>query len=116
MREVSICNIDKKVVGERIRSCRKNKRLTQCALAEKLDYASERQLHRVESGELSCSVDKLMEIAQVLEVSTDYLLLGEQAGNGFQKYFEGKIEKQAEYLRRILETAAEGLGLLQWVF
>ena len=104
---------DKKVVGERIRNCRKDKKLTQCSLAEKLDYASERQLQRIESGEISCSVDKLVEIAQVLEVSTDYLLLGEQNGNGFQKYFEGKTEKQIEYLGRILETAAEGLDLLQ---
>lgn len=104
---------DKKAVGERIRSCRKNKKLTQCALAEKLDYASERQLQRIESGEISCSVDKLMEIAQVLEVSTDYLLLGEQKTDRFQKYFEGKTEKQTEYLRRLLETAAEGLELLQ---
>ena len=104
---------DKKAVGERIRSCRKYKKLTQCSLAEKLDYASERQLQRIESGEISCSVDKLVEIAQVLDVSTDYLLFGEQGGNGFQKYFEGKTEKQVAYLKRLLETAAGGMELLQ---
>lgn len=50
--------------------------MTQSRLAEKLDYTSERQLQRIESGETSCSVDKLMELAQILGVSTEYLLFG----------------------------------------
>lgn len=50
--------------------------MTQSSLAEKLDYTTERQLQRIENGETSCSVDKLMEIAQILEVSTDYILFG----------------------------------------
>lgn len=50
--------------------------MTQSRFAEKLDYTSERQLQRSESGETSCSVDKLMELAQILGVSTDYLLFG----------------------------------------
>lgn len=104
---------DKKVVGEQIKNCRKSKKLTQYSLAEKLDYASERQLQRIERGEISCSLDKLVEIAQILEVSTDYLLFGEQGGNGFQKYFEGKTERQVVYLKRLLEAAAEGMEFLQ---
>lgn len=50
--------------------------MTQSRLAEKLDYTSESQLQRSESGETACSVDKLMELAQILGVSTDYLLFG----------------------------------------
>lgn len=88
--------------------------LTQCELSMNLDYTSERQLQRIESGETSCSVDKLMEIAQILDVTTDYLLFGsaKEYGGGFQKYFENKTEKQIEFLCRLLEAAGDNLGLL----
>ena len=67
---------DKKDVGERIKVLRKRKHLTQSELSECLDYTNERQLQRIESGETACSIDKLMEVAQVLETSTDFLLFG----------------------------------------
>ena len=104
---------DKKAVGARIRNCRRDKGLTQCGLAEKLDYASERQLQRIENGETSCSVDKLMEIAQVLEASTDFLLFGREKQKEACNYFTGKTEKQEEFLNRLLETVLDNLALLQ---
>lgn len=105
---------EKKAVGERIKKIRQSRGLTQCRLAEELDYTSERQLQRIESGATSCSVDKLMELAQILEVSTDYLLFGWKKRNVgvFQKYFEGKTKGQIEYLGKILEVAAANLDLL----
>ncbi len=105
---------DKKTVGDRIKSARNLRQLTQCELAKRLDYSSERQLQRIENGETSCSVDKLMEISQVLEVTTDYLLFGSEKGQGerFQKYFDNKTEEQIEFLCRLLETAGDNLGLL----
>lgn len=103
---------DKKVVGERIKEARRRRKMTQSSLAEKLDYTTERQLQRIENGETSCSVDKLMEIAQILEVSTDYILFGLSKYGGYEKYFAGKTEKQKEYLCLILETAAENLDIL----
>lgn len=77
---------DKKAVGVRMKEMRRRRGLTQAELATRLDYSSERQLQRIENGETSCSVDKLMEIAQVLEVTTDYLLFGtmEVQGDRFQ--------------------------------
>lgn len=65
---------DKKVAGKGIQQMRRDRNMTKCVLAEKLDYTKERQWQRIESGEIACSVDKLMEIAQILEVSTEYLL------------------------------------------
>ena len=49
-------------------------------MAEKLDYITERQLQRIENGETACPVDKLMEISQILNVSTDFLLFGIEEG------------------------------------
>lgn len=105
---------DKTTVGTRIKSIRNLRGLTQCELATQLDYTSERQLQRIESGETSCSVDKLVEMAQILEVSTDYLLFGSEKKqeSRFQKYFENKTEKQMEFLCRLLEAAGDNLKLL----
>lgn len=55
-----------------------------------------------------------MEIAQILKVTTDYLLfgmIGVQEGR-FQKCFSNKTEKQIEYLYRLLEIAGENMELL----
>ena len=105
---------DKKAVGARLKQMRRKRGLTQSELAARLDYSSERQLQKIENGETSCSVDKLMEIAQILEVTTDYLLFGtekNQTGR-FQKCLANKTEKQVEYLYRLLETAGENMVLL----
>lgn len=105
---------DKKAAGKRIKEIRLRAGMTQCRLAEKLDYASERQLQRIESGETSCSVDKLMEIAQILDISTDYLLFGEEKGYDckWESFFNGKSERQIQYLRKLLEAAAANFELL----
>lgn len=105
---------DKKAVGARMKETRRRRGLTQAELAARLDYSSERQMQRIENGETSCSVDKLMEIAQVLEVTTDYLLFGtmEVQGDRFQRCLANKTEKQTEYLYKLLEAAGENMGLL----
>lgn len=89
--------------------------MTQCVLAEKLDYTKERQLQRIESGETACSVDKLMEIAQILEISTDYLLFGVERVVEDRLYtiFEGKTEGQKRYLEKLLKAAADNIKILE---
>ena len=72
---------NKKTVGVRIRQLRKDKCLTQSRMSELLEYTNERQLQRIESGETSCSLEKLMEIAQILNTSTDYVLFGSEKSN-----------------------------------
>ena len=106
---------DKKTVGKRIQKMRKSRNMTQCVLAEKLDYTKERQLQRIESGETACSVDKLMEIAQILEISTDYLLFGVERVVEDRLYtiFEGKTEGQKRYLEKLLKAAADNIKILE---
>lgn len=69
---------DKKAVGFRIKQLRRKESMTQQQLAERLCYATERQVQRIENGEISCPVDRLMEIAQIFNISTDYLLFGKE--------------------------------------
>lgn len=106
---------DKKDVGKRIKQVRKSKGMTQYKLAECLDYTNGRQLQRIENGETACPVDKLMEIAQILDTSTDFLLFGQKRDgkDSGSQYFEGKSERQKQYLERILQAAADNLMLLE---
>lgn len=106
---------DKKAVGGRIKHLRKNKGLTQHSLAGLLDYTGSRQLQRIESGETSCTVEKLMEIAQILETSTDFLLFGQKKDDKdfYGKIVEGKNRKQKQYLLAVLQAAASNLTLLE---
>lgn len=105
---------DRKITGTRIKEIRQLRGLTQRQLAEQLGYTSERQLQQIENGETSCSTDKLVEIAQILEITTDYLLLGteKRCHSKFQRYFENKTEKQIEYLCKLLNAASENMELL----
>lgn len=61
-------------LGERIRKARKQKLLTQEQLAEACDLSTAHIGH-IERGTRALSIESLITISQVLEVSTDYLLL-----------------------------------------
>lgn len=102
---------DKKSVGIRIQELRRSKSMTQCKLAELLDYTNERQLQRIESGETACSVDKLMEIAQMLDVTTDFLLFGKNREEGvwIQEIFQRKSREQKNFMMKIIEVLANNI-------
>lgn len=105
---------DKAAVGGRIKQLRKSRNLTQSKLSEYLDYTNERQLQRIENGETACSIDKLMEIAQILDSSTDFLLFGieQESENELEEVFVGKNEKQKLYLKKLLIVVADNLELI----
>ena len=67
-------------IGQRIRKMRKAHHLTQEQLSEKLDI-SVKHMSSVERG-LSCfSLERLVQTADVLDCSMDYLILGENAAD-----------------------------------
>lgn len=106
--------LDKKDVGQRIRTLRKKKNMTQFQLAEFLNYTTERQLQRIERGETGCSIDKLMEIAQILDTSTDYLLFGVERKNhaqvdSFDHLFVGKTKAERDFVYLLAKAALECL-------
>ena len=67
-----------KEMGLRIKNLRKQCNMTQSQLAEKLYYATERQLQRIENGEAIYPVDRVVELAEILNTTTDYLLRGKE--------------------------------------
>ncbi|MBQ3110803.1 MAG: helix-turn-helix transcriptional regulator [Clostridia bacterium] len=61
-------------LGERVRKARKQKHITQEQLAE-LCNLSTAHIGHIERGTRALSIESLIMLAQVLEVTTDYLLL-----------------------------------------
>ena len=65
-------------IGNRIRRLRKDQGMTQAQLAMKLNI-SDRHLRRIEAGEKGPSIDIQNEIATMLDVSLDYIIMGKQS-------------------------------------
>ena len=59
--------------GERIKTLRKKMRLTQRQLSERIDI-SEKYLSNIETGRDPCSISVLLDLANALDASMDYLL------------------------------------------
>lgn len=66
---------DPRGFGKRLQSARKACGITQEELAERL-RVDRNHITRMERGARVCSIDLLIEIAALLDVSTDYLLVG----------------------------------------
>ena len=71
---------DPKECGSRIKGLRKASGYTQEMLADKLNTGHP-HISRIESGKKSASIDMLVEIAALFNVSLDYLILGRGSGN-----------------------------------
>ena len=71
-------------IGGLIRNYRKAKNLTQDELAERI-HVSKDHISRIERGIRACSLESLIDLAQELHTSTDYLLTGTGPANDFAK-------------------------------
>ena len=67
--------IDYKLIGQRVKTKRKEKDLTQENIAEKLDI-SVSYISRIERGAVKISLETLVKISDVLNVSATFLLDG----------------------------------------
>ena len=101
-------NYDMKQSGDRIRQLRLRSRLTQEQDAGKLNI--DRSFYgRVEAGRSGCSVDLLIQLSELFEVSLDYLILGRYSVASFKdneksllKEDIGKAINHLEQIKRIL--------------
>lgn len=105
--------LDRLAVGVRIREQREKLFISKKELAERLNITL-RFLDEVESGSRGVSLNKLMMLSQILEVSTDYLLFGssEKASNQvFNHIIEScppsKREALAVIMKKIVDSYNE---------
>ena len=103
-------------LGKRIRKVRNQKKLTQEQLAEMCELSTAHIGH-IERGTRALSIESLITISKVLEVSTDYLLL--DVANEYDKNLSDilkavdKIKKDKyEKLYSIMKILAENADKL----
>lgn len=85
---------DIKASGMRIKKLRKAKGLTQEQLSARLNI-SDSYLRKMEYGLYSGSLDLLIEMAEVFDVSLDYLILGRQQP---RELLKRKVRSMIEFL------------------
>ncbi len=87
------------ILNERIKTLRKERNWSQAELAEKIG-ADGRQISRYENGKITPSVETIVKIAQIFDVSTDYLLKENSPKKSF--VFENKdLQKLIESFQKI---------------
>ena len=64
-------------MGKRIQNARKEKRIKAIDLADMIGIGKD-QLSRIENGKVPCKVEYLFVVAQLLNITTDYLLYGKK--------------------------------------
>lgn len=76
---MKINNYNFEFIGKRVQQARKAKRYTQAELAEMIDMSA-KNLSCLERGTTGISIPTLMTLCKALEVSADYILFGNEAG------------------------------------
>lgn len=107
---------DYAALGERIRKVRKQKHLTQEQLAEVCGLSTAHIGH-IERGTRALSIESLITISEVLNVSTDYLLL--DVSNSADKNLSGIFhaidhakDEQYKRLYAVIKILAENIDKL----
>ena len=90
--------LDYEAIGQRIRKHRKMNNLSQEELSEKIGISPTHMSH-IETGGTKLSLPVLVEIAKVLNVTTDALLFSEESAADFSRTI------------RLLEMAIESLKI-----
>ena len=107
---------DYKSLGKRIRKIRSDKKLTQEQLAEACDLSTAHIGH-IERGTRALSIESLITISRVLNVSTDYLLLDVSNNNdkqlsGIINAVSGMDNKKFEKFYSVVKILAENFDKL----
>ncbi len=108
-------------IGKRIQKKRKEQQLTQEELAHRCGYSTKTSISRIENGEINIPHSKIVEMANALNVSPNYLLNGEDSTEPTLEEIE---EALLEIFRKIpleskplalemLRTALKAAGILE---
>ena len=96
-------------IGTRIRKYRKLKNISQEELAEKIDISTTHMSH-IETGSTKLSLQVLVDIAQILEVSTDALIFEKTSKLKIQKIetiLSDCNENEIAFITKIVEISKE---------
>ena len=88
-------DMDLKAIGERISKRRKSMGMTQEQLAEEMDVSIQ-MISNLERGMKAVKIDNLVKLSQILNVTTDYILIGKKAPAGINTLTErlGRLSEE----------------------
>ena len=93
--------MNRKIIGNRIKELRKKKHLTQFQLAELVDVSTV-YVSYIENGKRQLSLDNLINIANVLEVSCDDILVLNHNTRAYHTDIEDLLKDCNVYEKKIL--------------
>ncbi|ARW39024.1 helix-turn-helix domain-containing protein [Bacillus amyloliquefaciens] len=96
---------EKKIIGSRIKTCRKTANISQEALAEKLDM-KRTNIANYEAGRVVPPGNILLELANIFGVTTDYLLGRSNDPNSKASPLDNDL-RQIQRAKKKLKTQAE---------
>ncbi|MGN0602268.1 MAG: helix-turn-helix domain-containing protein [Oscillospiraceae bacterium] len=101
--------LDLTAIGLRIKRQREALGFTQQVIYEKIDV-SQNHYSRIENGRVGMSIEVLLQISEILNVSTDYILTGKfetASCPDFALKYSKLSEKQKRYINQQIEDLKE---------
>ena len=97
--------------GERINGLRTARRMTRQQLAEHIGLSVD-ALRKIEAGVNGAKIDTLVSIADVFEVSLDYLVSGSERKTDTDSLLAGLKENEIQFIRNMVLNAIDNMKLL----
>ena len=97
------------LIGQNIRKFRKAKRMSQESLAERIGISTTHMSH-IETGNTKLSLPVLIELSQILEVSTDSIIFGDSGrdaelpGRQIAELLESSSTKQQRIISEVVSA------------
>lgn len=96
-----MADVDLAEIGKRIQSRRKQQGLTQEQLADRMNVSIQ-MISNLERGNKAIRIDNLINLCQILDVSTDYILTGRETQDDFHA-LTARIEALSPANRKMIE-------------
>ena len=108
--------MNKEKIGKYIATCRKNKKITQEQLAEKLGVTS-KSVSRWENGKTMPDVSLFHPLCDILDISINDLISGEKISKDkYQDKFEENIINTIDYSTKKINVTRNNLGIVLLIF
>lgn len=100
-----MADVDLAEIGKRIQSRRKQQGLTQEQLADRMNVSIQ-MISNLERGNKAIRIDNLINLGQILAVSTDYILTGKETQDDFHA-LTARIEALSPADRKMIEMLVD---------
>lgn len=98
--------------GLRIRKLRTSGNMTRQNLAERIGVSVD-ALRKIEKGTNGARIDTLVSIAELFNVSLDYLVCGYERGTNWDGLLSGLGRREIQFVRSVIHNVIENIELLR---